>query len=1180
MQRSQDYGSWIPNRTLSPQLRSALAASLAILAVLVFGSTPAKADQTGYSDFCRTADNTIANIYCFAGQQLFNTPHPTPNTIPTSGQLHQLTLKLAWSTTSVNGHTDGAVHPIGAGAVFYLKKGASIYCYMPAQTLLADSNWHNVTFDTFLATDGATGTHTSNCDINLASESLQYIELNSAGLVGAWTDTNIYTDGVSQQQTQNVFTSPNHSLWFMLGNSLGGTPTWTALSLSTHPPGRVRESMAYDTTRLEAVMFGGDNLIVFGDTWTWNGSTWTQRSPLSSPPARRYAAMAYDSVHQQTVLFGGTPDTNFIAPLTNDTWVWDGMNWTQKFPATSPPARFGHDMAYDSERGQVVLFGGQDHNFTFLSDTWIWDGTNWTQKFPATSPPQMLSSVMAFDPVAGNTVLLQFSNEGPVEYGPHTWLWDGTTWSKPPISDATEPVANQGMMVSDIARGQVLLFGGDLAGTTWLYSSAGVGGTGTISVTTNLTAATFTIIGPATYTGTGTSFTQTNAPSGSYTITFGSVNGCSTPASQTSSLASGGTLSFTGNYQNCVGNISIQSNIANATFTLSRTGGASVTGGGPFPITLPNMPIDTYTITFNPIAGYLTPVAQTQLLAIGGSTVFQGNFSPNGTGGLGRITITTNLSAASFGVISTSNTAFTPFTRSGTFFDTLYTVPSGTYQISFTPLSGYFTPPSQTLTLAPGGTIQFSGIYSRTLVALFTGFSDRPTINPGDDGVTYPDQCAVQGCPAGMAALASELRVDPTLTPGIYAKTFTFYDERDYVLNPVLGPLSFNCFAQVFLTTPVDPACRPPLAGNHQIAQAWIGALAPTPDDRIVIIGHSYGGNRARLFAQQLLDTGYEVDGLVTADPIDWSVCGLFNALGVFIDSDCDFSNNPYIVPDSLHYLLSFTQTQSQWLKGYNIVKLTQNYPYTILNDAACLPNLASVDNYCSHVHLASRSGQGGGTTGDTVHDDAIALVKSIQQSPNHSLSQIQVSNLTVTSATISWMTGDDTLNGKVIFSLDQNFGATQTVTESGPAGKVHSVTLSSLQSNQTYYFTVTINQPGTLPPLTSDVRSFRTSPTVPNITTTSWSLSRGTNLATLEFIIVNSGAPATGVSISSAKIGLTQTSTILPMSLPDITSIQPALVTLTFPLTIGSAGTTVAPTITLKYAGGTVTVAARVQIQ
>ena len=41
--------------------------------------------------------------------------------------------------------------------------------------------------------------------------------------------------------------------------------------------------------------------------------------------------------------------------LLNDTWVWDGANWTQKSPQTSPSARWYQAMAYDSAHGQVVF---------------------------------------------------------------------------------------------------------------------------------------------------------------------------------------------------------------------------------------------------------------------------------------------------------------------------------------------------------------------------------------------------------------------------------------------------------------------------------------------------------------------------------------------------------------------------------------------------------------------------------------------------------------------------------------------------------------------------------------------------------------------------------------------------------------------------------------------------------
>jgi hypothetical protein len=60
------------------------------------------------------------------------------------------------------------------------------------------------------------------------------------------------------------------------------------------------------------------------------------------------------------------------------------MNWVKVTSYLT--ARAGHAMAYDAARGQVVLFGGWDRSYS--NDTWVWDGTNWVQKFPANAPPR------------------------------------------------------------------------------------------------------------------------------------------------------------------------------------------------------------------------------------------------------------------------------------------------------------------------------------------------------------------------------------------------------------------------------------------------------------------------------------------------------------------------------------------------------------------------------------------------------------------------------------------------------------------------------------------------------------------------------------------------------------------------------------------------------------------------
>jgi hypothetical protein len=45
--------------------------------------------------------------------------------------------------------------------------------------------------------------------------------------------------------------------------------------------------------------------------------------------------------------------------------------WVRRSPAAAPPPRAFHDLAFDSGRGRVVLFGGGDASFANpRADTW------------------------------------------------------------------------------------------------------------------------------------------------------------------------------------------------------------------------------------------------------------------------------------------------------------------------------------------------------------------------------------------------------------------------------------------------------------------------------------------------------------------------------------------------------------------------------------------------------------------------------------------------------------------------------------------------------------------------------------------------------------------------------------------------------------------------------------------
>ncbi len=233
---------------------------------------------------------------------------------------------------------------------------------------------------------------------------------------------------------------------------------WTHKSTQASPSARAGHSVAYDSAHGQVVLFGGyGSGSISGDTWVWDGENWTQKSPQTSPSPRIYYAMAYDSAHGQTVLFGGADAKGFILA---ETWVWDGSNWTQRSPRTSPPARYQHAMAYDSAHGQVVLFGGSagvTGTNNVLNDTWVWDGVNWTQKSPQSSPstPDFFGLAMAYDSSHGQTVLFS-ATSGKNE----TWLWDGSNWTQQ--SPQTSPsIRGYYAVAYDSAHSQVVLFAGD-----------------------------------------------------------------------------------------------------------------------------------------------------------------------------------------------------------------------------------------------------------------------------------------------------------------------------------------------------------------------------------------------------------------------------------------------------------------------------------------------------------------------------------------------------------------------------------------------------------------------------------------------------------------------------------------------------------------------------------------------
>jgi len=226
--------------------------------------------------------------------------------------------------------------------------------------------------------------------------------------------------------------------------------------------------MVYDAGRLRVVLFGGliDSLgNAHDETWEWNGEQlrWANATPPVSPPARYAHAMVYDAARRVVVLFGGRTSPNTPDSELNDTWIYDGLTWTQLFPADDvPQRRSGHVMVYDTLRQETVLFGGRIGD-TFLGDTWIWDGTSWTQRTPATSPPPREYAAMAYNEECTNAVL--FGGRADTLLN-DTWVWDGSDWVDG-TGLFTNPSPRYGSAIAfDVQRRGILMHGGYVDATT------------------------------------------------------------------------------------------------------------------------------------------------------------------------------------------------------------------------------------------------------------------------------------------------------------------------------------------------------------------------------------------------------------------------------------------------------------------------------------------------------------------------------------------------------------------------------------------------------------------------------------------------------------------------------------------------------------------------------------------
>ena len=152
----------------------------------------------------------------------------------------------------------------------------------------------------------------------------------------------------------------------------------------------------------------------------------------------------------------------------------------------------------------------------------------------------------AYTPTAGSIVVMTNLESSTFELdGPAVYSGSGTLWNREDtipgsytikfgeVEGYTSPAEETKVLDPE---GYVIFIG--------LYTPV----PGIINVSTNISAATYTIEGPELYSGTGKSWSKDDAYPGAYVITYKNVPGYKTPASETKLLSNGGAVVFKGHY--------------------------------------------------------------------------------------------------------------------------------------------------------------------------------------------------------------------------------------------------------------------------------------------------------------------------------------------------------------------------------------------------------------------------------------------------------------------------------------------------------------------------------------------------------------------------------------------------------------------------------------------------------
>ena len=175
-----------------------------------------------------------------------------------------------------------------------------------------------------------------------------------------------------------AYSDPNkNDIWEWDGAATTWTNRTSGLPVAI-PTGGSWPLVVFDEGRRKVTLLQSDSNYgwVDGSYWDWDpeSGAWSQHQTGDTPGGGTYEAMVtYDSIRRRVVLLGMASMTS--APNLS-TWELDtsGPTWYARNPASEPTERWSAGMAFDNQRGVVILFGGMP-NGTPTDETWQYSVT-------------------------------------------------------------------------------------------------------------------------------------------------------------------------------------------------------------------------------------------------------------------------------------------------------------------------------------------------------------------------------------------------------------------------------------------------------------------------------------------------------------------------------------------------------------------------------------------------------------------------------------------------------------------------------------------------------------------------------------------------------------------------------------------------------------------------------------